>query len=111
MRCNARVKYSHNLYNSVQIILFPEKIYIMQYFYLLNVGFSIFQACLLHWGHHMHVRVVKILKINLGNICLLDFKSKGLRHQKQLGCFMDGNFNIITEILLVISYTTIYCKK
>ncbi len=24
---------------------------------------------------------------------------------------MDGNFNIITEILLVISYTTSYCKK
>ncbi len=24
---------------------------------------------------------------------------------------MDGNRNIITEILLVISYTTSYCKK
>ncbi len=24
---------------------------------------------------------------------------------------MDGNCNIITEILLVISYTTSYCKK
>ncbi len=24
---------------------------------------------------------------------------------------MDGNCNIITEILLVISYTTTYCKK
>ncbi len=80
--CNARVKYSHNLHNSDQIIFFPDKINIMQYFYLLNVSFSIFQACLLHWGHHMHVRVVKIMKINLGIIWLLDFKSAGLRHQK-----------------------------
>ncbi len=68
MGCNARVKYSHNLHNSDQIIFFPDKINIMQYFYLLNVSFSIFQACLLHWGHHMHVRVVKIMKINLGII-------------------------------------------
>ncbi len=51
--CNTRVKYSHNLHNSVQIIFFPDQINIMQYFYLLNVSFSIFQACLLHWGHHM----------------------------------------------------------
>ncbi len=28
---------SHNLLNSVQIIFFPDKINIMQYFYLLNV--------------------------------------------------------------------------
>ncbi len=34
MGCNARVKYSHNLHNSVQIILFLDKINIMQYFYL-----------------------------------------------------------------------------
>ncbi len=25
MRCNARVKYSHNLHNGVQIIFFPDK--------------------------------------------------------------------------------------
>ncbi len=46
-----------------------------------------------------------------GIIWLLDFKSAESRHQKQLSCFMDGNCNIITEILLVISYTTSYCKK
>ncbi len=40
----------------------------MQYLYLQNVSFSIFQACLLHWRHHMHVQVVKIMKINLGII-------------------------------------------
>ncbi len=55
----------------------------------------------------MHVRVEKIMKINLGIIWLLDFKSAGL---KVLSCFMDGNCNIITEILLVISNTTSYCK-
>ncbi len=30
--------------------LFSDKINIMQYFYLLNVSFSIFQACLLQLG-------------------------------------------------------------
>ncbi len=33
------------IHNSVQIIFFPDKINIMQYLYLLNVSFSIFQAC------------------------------------------------------------------
>ncbi len=35
-------------HNSVQIIFFLDKINIMQYFYLLNVSFSIFRALLLH---------------------------------------------------------------
>ncbi len=52
---------------------------------------------------------MKIMKINLGIIWFLDFKSAGLR-QKELSCFMDGNCNI-TEILLVISYTTSYYKS
>ncbi len=56
----------------------------------------------------MHVWVVKIMNINLGIIWLLDIKSAG-RGIKS--CFMDSNCNIITEILLVISYTTSYCKK
>ncbi len=54
---------------------------------------------------------MKIMKINLGIIWLLDFKSAGLRLQKWLSWFMEGNCNIITEILLVITYTTSYCKK
>ncbi len=52
----------------------------------------------------MHVRVVKIMKINLGMIWLLYFKSAGSSMEY-------GNCNIITEILLVISYTTSYGKK
>ncbi len=51
----------------------------------------------------MHVRIVNIMNINLGIIWWLDFKSARSRHQKLLSCFMDGNCNIITEILLVIS--------
>ncbi len=58
------VKYSHN---SVPIIFFPDKINIMQYLYLLNVRFSIFQACLLRRGHHIHVSR-EIMQINLGII-------------------------------------------
>ncbi len=50
------------------------------------------------------------MKINLGIIWLLDFKSAGVEASK-VSCFMDGNCNIITEIVLVISYTTSYCKK
>ncbi len=36
------------IHNSVQIIFFLDKINIMQYFYKLNVIFSIFRAHLLH---------------------------------------------------------------
>ncbi len=85
----------------------------MQYFYLLNVSFSILHTCLLHWGHHMNVRVVKIMKINLGIIWLLDFKSagRGIKNNWVTKLFMDGNCNIITEILLVISYTIVTAKS
>ncbi len=59
----------------------------------------------------MYVRVVKIMKINVVIIWLLDFKSAGWGiKSNQLSCFMDSNCNIITEILLVVSYTS-YCKK
>ncbi len=47
-----------------------------------------------------------IMKMNLGIIGLLDFKSLG--HQKVTKYYTNC---IITEILLVISYTTSYWKK
>ncbi len=59
----------------------------------------------------MYVRVVKIMKINVVIIWLLDFKSAGWGiKSNQLSCFMNSNCNIITEILLVVSYTS-YCIK
>ncbi len=55
MQCQSKVnpKLTHCSDNN----FFPDKINIMQYLYLMNGDFFIFQACLLHWGHHMHVRV------------------------------------------------------
>ncbi len=48
----------------------------MQYFYLPLERFSIFQACLLHCGHHMNVRIEKIMKISQ-NYLIDGFKSGG----------------------------------
>lgn len=50
----------------------------------------------------------------VGIFGLLDFKSVGVEASKVTevtSCFMDGKCNIITETLLVISYTTSYSKK
>ncbi len=62
----------------------------------------------------MHVRVVKIMKINLGNIWLLDFKSPGLRDQNKLSSFMDGNCNLpdgfIQSDLQCIQVIHLYCQ-
>ncbi len=54
------------IHNSVQIIFFPDKINIMQYLYLLNVSFSIFQACCCTSSHACVRR--EIMNINLGII-------------------------------------------
>lgn len=80
------------------------------------MSFSIFQASLLQWRRHVNAQVVKITEMNLG-FGLLDFKSVGVKATKKatdlnsiVTYVLYGAWNIITEILLAISYTS-YCKK
>lgn len=50
--------------------------------------------------------------MNLGIIGLMDFKSVTVEATKiTLSYFLDGNCNITTEMLLVISYTVVTVKS
>ncbi len=78
----------------------------LQYFHPFNASFFYIPRWL-----YVPVQVEKILKINLAIIGLLDFQSVGVEASNVTSCFMDVNCNNITEIWLVICYTTSYCTK